>query len=369
MSRNLSSMWPDGVSNDLWNYDRAFPGVDANKIFPMSSYQISQETVVSFLIGLVVVWLYSWNRFNRRTYEPASFDYRVLRESQPSQMRDTMLVQRGFILYAVALSLIYACLTFFGGIILKIAEAVPEVGPLGVDPQMMQDNCWPLVVAFALVGLTQLIGPLDHLEKMLRGHIHRSLGIPISIKEYTRQLIATQLKNLSADAVELRDKISPKPQTTQDTGPIEVAIKTLSQNHVGQLHPWARDEIAQTYGVEDVLGRLVLLWRMIDSLYSPNWPRESARDELRVLLSRQMQEGRAAALYLSDLMSTKQADEKTSDGAAIDADAQMPMRTRQEQQLIAAIESMDRHVYEMAEPAADNRHTTYRLDHRCQCSL
>lgn len=263
MSKNLSAMWPDNVPENLWNYERALVGLGSTRIFPMSNYSISRETMWYFLIGLVVVWLYSWNRFNRRSYDPGPFDYRVLRELQPSQMRDNLLMHRGFILYAIVLSLIYTIFTFFGGIILKILQPIPAIGPTGITPEQLNHPQWPLIVAFGLAGLTQLIGPLDGLEKMLRGHIHRSLGIPISIKEYTRQLIATQLRNLTAEAQ--RDY----PESGM-TGAVEGAIAQLSSGHVGQLHHWARQEIAQTYGVEDVLGRLILLWRMIDSLYSPS---------------------------------------------------------------------------------------------------
>lgn len=84
--------WPSGVPSSLWNYNRSVAGSSSEKILPLSNYSISGEFILYFLIGLVVVWLYAWNRFNRRTYDPAPFDYRVLRELQPSQMRDSLLM-------------------------------------------------------------------------------------------------------------------------------------------------------------------------------------------------------------------------------------------------------------------------------------
>ncbi|MDL5534494.1 hypothetical protein QSV04_10770, partial [Bifidobacterium longum] len=106
-------------------------------------------------------------------------------------------------------------------------------------------------------------------------------------------------------------------------------------------------------------------------LYSPLWPQESVRDEMRPLLARQLHEGRAAALYLSELLASPpvreaagQSDdqqsaksqgsgsgEPTSDpslNSDAQPDSQEVYRTRQEQQLITAIESMDRHLYEVA---------------------
>lgn len=339
------TIWPDTVPDSLWNYNRSLPGAFSNQAFPLTNFDVSGELLMYFLIGLVVVWLYAWNRFNRRSYEPAAFDYQVLRELQPAQMRDSMLMQRAFMLYALALSLLYATFTFFSGVILRIVKSVPSIGPVDFDAQALQSPQWPLMIALGLAGLTQLIGPLDHLEKTLRGHIHRSLGIPIRIKEYTRLLVAHQLRNLNDEAAKLAiGQPDPDEPAARHSGPVEKAFRKLS-GHVTGLQPWARDEIAQTYGVEDVLGKLVVLWRMIDSLYSPQWPRESVRDEMRPLMSRQLAEARAAARYLSELLDTPMAVE-TKTKAAGGAEP-THFRTRQEQQLVIAIESMERHLYEI----------------------
>ncbi|MTD99619.1 transporter substrate-binding domain-containing protein [Paracoccus sp. YIM 132242] len=311
----------------------------------MTNFDVNGELLMYFLIGLVVVWLYAWNRFNRRSYEPAPFDYKVLRELQPAQMRDSLLMQRAFLLYALVLSLLYATFTFFSGVILRIAKYVPSIGPIDLDAQALQSPQWPLIIAFGLAGLTQLIGPLDHLEKTLRGHIHRSLGIPIRIKEYTRLLVAHQLRELNAEAAELA---VPTDAAPKDSGPVEKNFRNLS-GHVTGLKPWARNEIAQTYQVEDVLGKLVVLWRMIDSLYSPQWPRESVRDEMRPLMSRQLAEARAAARYLSELLDTPMAGKAETAASGDDGGGyeSTQFRTRQEQQLVIAIESMERHLYEI----------------------
>lgn len=335
-------MWPSDVRNSLWNYDRTIAGPSGNQLLPLSNYPVDSEFLMYFVIGLVVVWLYAWNRFNRRSYDPSPFDYRVIRELQPAQMRDTLMMQRAFILYALILSIIYASFTFFGGIILKLLTVIPSVGPVDFDASTLQSPQWPLILAFGLAGLTQLIGPLDHLERTLRGHIHRSLGIPIRIKEYTRQLIAHQIQELKSEAA-VKDA---SHDAVYSTGLIEVHVKTLSDSHISRIQPWAREEIAQTYGVEDILAKLILLWRMIDSLYSPAWPRESVREEMRPLLVRQVHEGRTAALYLSDLLSSPPANDVSGENSQ--GGQNEPHRTRQEQQLITAIESMDRHLYEVA---------------------
>lgn len=207
-------------------------------------------------------------------------------------------------LYALVLSLIYASFTFFSGLILRITDNFPVVGPVDVDPQTLQSPQWPLMLAFGLAGLTQLIGPLDHLEKTLRSHIHRSLGIPIRIKEYTRLLISRQLVGIREEAI---GHLTTAAGATPATGPVEASIDVISNGRITHPRRWARDEIAQTFGVEDVLARLVLLWRMIDSLYSPDWPQESVRDEMRPLLSRELPEARAIARHLSDLLESAHA--------------------------------------------------------------
>ncbi|MFD2817205.1 hypothetical protein ACFSYD_26890 [Paracoccus aerius] len=87
-----------------------------------------------------------------------------------------------------------------------------------------------------------------------------------------------------------------------------------------RLQQWAYDEIAQTYGVEDVLAKLILLWRMIDNLRNPRWPRENVRDEMRLLVSQQLQKATAAAIYLSELLGvcrTSSRPERTTNRIAL----------------------------------------------------
>ncbi|MFC6463316.1 hypothetical protein ACFP76_22965 [Paracoccus aerius] len=248
-------------------------------------------------------------------------------------MRDTMLMHRAFMLYALIISLLYASFTFFGGLILKITNSMPSVGPVDIDQALLKSPQWPLMLAFGLTGLTQLIGPLDQLERSLRGHVHRSLGIPTRIREYTRQLIVQQLDEIHHEARELEGQ-------DQATGTIASAINKLSSNHVTRLQQWAYDEIAQTYGVEDVLAKLILLWRMIDNLRNPRWPRENVRDEMRLLVSQQLQKATAAAIYLSELLGSLPNIEPARED-------DQPHRTHQEQQLITAVESMERHLFEI----------------------
>ncbi|MFD2817204.1 hypothetical protein ACFSYD_26885 [Paracoccus aerius] len=162
-------MWPNGVPGSLWNYDRTVTGPSNERILPLSNSPVSGEFVLYFIIGLLVVWLYAWNRFNRRSYNPSPFDYEVLRELQPAQMRDTMLMHRAFMLYALIISLLYASFTFFGGLILKITNSMPSVGPVDIDQALLKSPQWPLMLAFGLTGLTQLIGPLDQLEGLCAG--------------------------------------------------------------------------------------------------------------------------------------------------------------------------------------------------------
>ena len=146
----LIEIWPSTVPDSLWNYDRSLPGAFSNQAFPLTNFDVSGELLMYFLIGLVVVWLYAWNRFNRRSYEPAPFDYQVLRELQPAQMRDSLLMQRAFLLYALVLSLLYATFTFFSGVVLRIAKYVPSIGPVDLDAQALQSPQWPLMIAFGL---------------------------------------------------------------------------------------------------------------------------------------------------------------------------------------------------------------------------
>lgn len=63
----LIEIWPETVPGSLWNYDRSLPGAFSNRAFPMTDFDVSGEFLMYFLIGLVIVWLYAWNRFNRRT--------------------------------------------------------------------------------------------------------------------------------------------------------------------------------------------------------------------------------------------------------------------------------------------------------------
>lgn len=398
MEGDIATIWPDNVGRSLWNYDRSIAGPSSDRIFNLTNYRIDGESVIYFLIGLVVIWLYSWNRFNRRSYEPGPFDYRVLRELQPAQMRDTLLLHRAFILYALVLTLIYTVFTFFGGLILKIFGSVNQVGPLGFDSESLQSPQWPLIVAFGLAGVTQLVGPLDSLEKMLRSHVHRSLGIPIRIKEYTRLLIGRQLVAIGEQALP-NGSVGMTPQQ------IAEAFAKISGDRFYKVEDWAREEISQSFGLRQILAKLVLLWRMIDNLRSLSWPHEGVRDEMRSLLVRQIHEASTAARYLSDLLDdhevidpvpdTAKAAQQTAnaatgspaqgasnveqkaklsaDGAAQEGDQppanpSVTQRTRQEQQLVTAIESMERHLFEIGAIHAvyAQRDTNYKaIDDKC----
>lgn len=347
METSSYPFWPGGVPASLWNYDRQLPGLPEAGL-PLTDIALDGTLLMNFGIGIVVIWLYAWNRFNKRSYEPTQFDYRVLRELLPAQMRDPLLMQRAYVVYAVTLTLVYAVLSFFGGIVFVIMRGFPLVGPqFNVDPALVASAQWPLILAFAMVGLTQLIGPLDHLERSLRRYVHQQLGIPILVKEYTRRFIDLQLREIQGT--------KEYPKLTKKGGLV--------------LRDWAEEEIKQTYEVEDVRAKAELSWRMIDGLRAAGWPDAGVRDDTRQSVARELREAWTSMLYLIDLIAAPRqsapprprADQSQPPAKAADApespcrakaaeEAESPpevQRTRQEQQLVNAVDSMERHLYEM----------------------
>lgn len=355
MENSSQNLWPGGVPSTLWNYNRQLPGLSENWL-PLTDIAINSTLLMNFGIGIVVIWLYAWNRFNKRSYEPTPFDYRVLRELLPSQMRDPLLMQRAYVVYALTLTLVYAVMSFFGGIILAMASTLPTVGPqFSVDPALVGSAQWPLMLAFGMVGLTQLIGPLDHLERSLRRYVHQQLGIPILVKEYTRRFIDLQIRDIQQ----------------KDAYPM------LREKGGFALRDWAHEEITQTYRVRDVRAKAELSWRMIDGLRAAGWPNAGVRDDTRQSVTRELREAWTSALYLNDLIAAPRqggagqaetAEDRPAEappkaeaaGAAASppkskpaeagAEVESPpevQRTRQEQQLVNAVDSMERHLYEM----------------------
>ncbi|MER9565036.1 hypothetical protein [Mesorhizobium sp. M0571] len=56
--------------------------------------------VLWFVFGAVVIAIFSRQRFRQRTFDPSSFDYRVLRELAPTQLTGRGPVRRAYTYYA-----------------------------------------------------------------------------------------------------------------------------------------------------------------------------------------------------------------------------------------------------------------------------
>ncbi|MDX0722940.1 hypothetical protein GOD64_29875 [Sinorhizobium medicae] len=60
----MSDSWPVGLPETLWNYER-FQVQDVPQI-PMMGVQFAPQFVIAFVLGLLFIAYFAWDRFNTR---------------------------------------------------------------------------------------------------------------------------------------------------------------------------------------------------------------------------------------------------------------------------------------------------------------
>lgn len=236
--------------------------------------------ILAFLFGTLVIAVFAWQRFHKRSFDPTDFDYHVLRELAPTQLRGPGPMRQAYMWYAGALILVYTAMTFFGGVVLSAINVIPMAGlQVSVDNAALTSAQWPLTLAFALAGFTTLIRPLEIAETWLRQQAHRWVGIPIRIKERTRTLLNSLDSEIAADhafQVSVEKKKSFVPTW----------VRALAKSRDARLvDKWAE---------------LELMLNMIED--KKVWPDVTVADDLQTFVEKETQAAESALENFEDIL-------------------------------------------------------------------
>ncbi|MGI6854600.1 hypothetical protein [Mesorhizobium sp. 1B3] len=223
-----------------------------------------------------MIAFFAWRRFRLRTFDPSSFDYRVLREFDATQLRGTGPMRRAYAYYAGALIVAYVAFTLFGGLIFNVAKVIPMAGlQVDVSDDVLNSAQWPLIIAFGLAGFTPLIRPMELFETWLRQRAHKWVGIPVKIKDRTRVLLRNLERVVSSEADEAQKKL-----------PAWVVV------HIEETDSVARVMVARK--------QLELLLKL--SRDEDRWPSVKVREEMRRLESEEIAEAEMALQNFDEIL-------------------------------------------------------------------
>ncbi|MGX7873199.1 hypothetical protein ACVDG5_010770 [Mesorhizobium sp. ORM6] len=318
MNGGFEGVWPEGVPTTLWNYVLLKP--EERWSLPFMGIRPDWGFVLWFLFGAVVIAIFSRQRFRQRTFDPSSFDYRVLRELAPTQLTGRGPVRRAYAYYAGTLIAIYFAMTFFGGLILRTVGTIPMAGlQVKVDDAILNSTQWPLTLALAFAGFAPMIKPLELVETWLRQRAHQWVGIPVRIKDHTRQLLS-RLESIVSESV-----------------PAEVA----------RLPSWAVVHIEGT----DSVSRVMISYQELELLIKMTreediWPTSTVRDELRRLEAEQIAEAELVLQSFDEIIATDYFTtgpvRVATGGAGVQEDALKKHQRRLEAKLAVTIQQIDR---------------------------
>lgn len=148
------------------------------------------EFLVSFLFGGFIILVFSWDQFERPSYEPSRELTRLTEFLQPSDLRNQRVCYWAYGFYAGLLFLIYAVLSLFA--------TVPILHALGVvtgdSVEINQSPIAPLTISLAMVGLAPSVPLLQRFEERIRFAAHYLSGIPARLLYGCRILNARTLE-------------------------------------------------------------------------------------------------------------------------------------------------------------------------------
>ncbi|BCH24137.1 hypothetical protein MesoLjLc_38010 [Mesorhizobium sp. L-8-10] len=276
MEGAFKNVWPNGVPTTLWNFDLLRP--EQRPLLPFMGIRLEWGFILAFVFGVCVIAFFARQRFRQRTFDPSSFDYRVLRELAPPQLRGPGPMRRAYAYYAGTLIAAYFAMTFFGGLILRAVGSIPMAGlQVEVDNAALRSEQWPLTLALALAGFAPLIRPLEIVETWLRQKAHQWVGIPVKIRDNTRSLLAK----------------------------LESMVSARVSAEAARLPAWAERHIEAT----DLVRRVMVIHEELELLLKlirdeKAWPAGSVREDLKRLEVEVIAEAEVALQDFSEILET-----------------------------------------------------------------
>jgi Bacterial extracellular solute-binding proteins, family 3 len=252
-------IWPDEVLRTYWRYDAVATAHNDDNVILFLGINFEWEFVVAAIFGAVVIWLFARRTFNKPSFEPASINYRVLKELSPSDLRSHSQVRRAYAMYAGLLILIYGTLTFFGKLILDLFNPVLNTAGLSFNASSLDFRSpeWPMLISLGMIGLIPMLRPVEIVERGIRRLAHQRAGIPVHIHQRCAD-VRKALDDLVEDTLEARLQDVPEwaHQSLNDPRSVRRAVEALEQ--LGLLRNWLMDERAHWPAVEQRqrIGRL-----------------------------------------------------------------------------------------------------------------
>ncbi|MBY5374618.1 hypothetical protein ELG72_27950 (plasmid) [Rhizobium leguminosarum] len=210
----MSEAWPEGVPETLWHY-RDLQHNDPPQI-PMMGVQFAQQFLIAFVVGLLFITYFAWERFHHQSSAP-DFRYRVMKEVDVADLGGAGALRQAYLIYLTTLLFLYVAMTFFGKLIIQTLNELRIVG-IQVDASSLQFDSpqWPLMLAFGFAGLAPLIPQLRIAEGWLFQRAYRTVGIPVRINETTRNLVSLLDAAAAGDPIQvqpLNDALNEKRDT------------------------------------------------------------------------------------------------------------------------------------------------------------
>ncbi|NEJ98640.1 ABC-three component system protein [Rhizobium ruizarguesonis] len=169
----MSEAWPEGVPETLWHY-RDLQHNDPPQI-PMMGVQFAQQFLIAFVVGLLFITYFAWERFHHQSSAP-DFRYRVMKEVDVADLGGAGALRQAYLIYLTTLLFLYVAMTFFGKLIIQTLNELRIVG-IQVDASSLQFDSpqWPLMLAFGFAGLAPLIPQLRIAEGWLFQRAYRTV--------------------------------------------------------------------------------------------------------------------------------------------------------------------------------------------------
>lgn len=265
----MENPWPAGVPGSLWTYNQLTAEELAQ--LPMMGINFASGFLYAFAFGCIFVLIFAWQRFRQKS-EVVSAS-RALTRLSPSDLGGHNALIRAYLIYAGSILLLYVSLTFFGRLVLQTMNMTQVAGiEIDLDQLEFDSPQWPLLLAFAVAGLSQMLPPVTTIESWLRDRAYRAAGIPVRLEQTMRNLIVS-LERFSSGQVEPGTELRKR-------------LRAYRKQWAGVIahHDWAREAAIQrpSRHVEllSLLAQLELLIFWAKTARG-NWPGHEVSQQVR----------------------------------------------------------------------------------------
>ncbi|MGM4910664.1 hypothetical protein [Rhizobium sp. 768_B6_N1_8] len=320
------NVWPADVPTSLWSYHRLEPERD---LLPFMGLRLEWNFVLAFIFGAALVAVFAWQRFRQPTSRPDEVDYEVLKRLAPTQLRGIDAMRQAYFYYAGILIAIYTALTFFGGLIFKLASTIPMAGlEVNIGRDTLTSPTWPLTLAIGMAGFAPLLKPVEIVETWLRRKVHGWAGVPMQLKERTRRLLLTldkyvrpiveeeiqkqkdpseskryQARASSSNSDKKTERHAAGVASPKEKSDPDPTLRPSIVDKLGEVKPWMKVLLERSGNYNSLIRKWAELEIMVEAMRNPgSWPDTLILDELQPLSHEQRLVAERALLALQDFL-------------------------------------------------------------------